>query len=184
MIQKIGSLSHMGGPLLVDRVLTNSTTVRVGDSVRTVNGFATVAAAGTPVLGHVESLIGRDGLTPIKDGTFLGNIGNIFVSTATNQTVEQVRVRVDASPDALYSAALNAAIGTTTGNGGSGAAGKNFNLHDPRTLAESVFTELPFTLAAGTPNIVTFFQYHSHGINPARTTNLIVNVRFSEIFGT
>lgn len=170
MIKKIGTLGQAGGPLLLDRILTNSITVAVGDAVRTVNNFAALAAAGSRVLGHVESVVGRDGLTPVKDGTYFGNIGSTFVVPSNNQTVGLVAVRVDIDQASLYTAELDAAIGTTSANGGSGAAGKTFDLVNEETLDESTVAE-------------TSQQYYSHGIDRNDTTHVVVNIFESEVFG-
>lgn len=170
MIRKIGSLGRYGGPLLIDRILTNSVTVEVGDSVKTVSGFAALGTTGARVLGHVESVVGDDGLTPVKDGTYLSNPGEGYTAAGTNQTAEKVRVRVDVDQNSLYSAALDAAIGTTSTSGGSGAAGKTFDLADEETLDESTSAE-------------TMQQYYSHGTDRNDTDNVIVNILESEVFG-
>lgn len=170
MISKIGSLGNYGGPLLVDRVITNSVTLGISDSVRTVSGFAAAGIAAARVLGHVESFIGKDGLTPVKDGTLLQNLGATFAAAANNQTVAGIRVRVDVDGNCLYTADLSAAVGTTATAGGSGAAGKCFDLSNATTLAEATYLE-------------TTAQYYSHGINPAKPTQIVVNILESEVFG-
>ncbi len=183
MIQKIGTLGQAGGPLLVERILTNSITVEIGDSVRTVSGFGALGSAGNRVLGHVESLVGQDGLSPVKDGTFLGNVGAAFTTASNNQTVAQVKARIDVDKNSLYSADLSAAIGTTSTAGGSGAAGKVFALSDEETLNESTYAETLFTLVEGTPNTITWRQYYSHGVDRNVSTRVVVNVAYSEVFG-
>lgn len=170
MIQKIGTLGRFGGPLLVDRILTNSITVAVGDSVKTASGFAALGTAGARVLGHVESLVGADGLSPVKDGTYLANIGETYAVASDNQTVGKVSARVDIDQNSLYSAELDAAVGTTTLAGGSGAAGKTFDLVDEDTLDESTSAE-------------TKQQYYSHGIDRNNTAQVVVNILESEVFG-
>ena len=167
MIQKIGSLGRSGGPLLVDRIITNSVTIAVGDSVKTASGFAALGTTGARVLGHVESLIGKDGLTPVKDGTYLGNIGEAYTVESDNQTDKEIRARVDVDTASLYSAELDAAVGTTTG---SNLAGKTFDLVDEDTLDESTVAE-------------TTAQYYSHGLDINETTRVVVNVLESEVFG-
>ena len=167
MIHKIGTLGRFGGPILVDRILTNSITVAISDSVKTASGFAALGTAGARVLGHVESLIGRDGLTPVKDGTLLQNPGATYAVASDNQTVAQVSARVDVDQFALYSAELDAAAGTTTG---SDLAGKNFDLVDEDTLDESSVVE-------------TTAQYYSHGLDRNDTDQVMVNILESEVFG-
>lgn len=170
MIRKVGSLGRFGGPILIDRIVTNSVTVAISDAVSTTNGFAALGTTGNPVLGHVVALVGKDGLSVVKDGTFLNNPGNAYAVASDNQTVAQVRVVADAAQDSLYTAELDAAIGTTSASGGSGAAGKNFDLADEETLDESTVVE-------------TTAQYHSHGIDPNDTTQVLVNILESEVFG-
>jgi hypothetical protein len=167
MIQKIGTLGNAGGPLLVDRIVTNSVAISVGYSVKTTAGFVALGTAGARVLGHVESLVGKDGLTPVKDGSYLGNPGEVYTVASDNQTVAQVRARVDVDQRSLYSAELDAAAGTTSG---SNLAGKNFDLVDKDTLDESTVAE-------------TTAQYYSHGLDRNNTAQVVVNILESEVFG-
>ena len=167
MIQKTGTLGNAGGPLLVDRILTDSLVVAVGASVKSVAGFIALGTAGARVLGHVESLVGDDGLTPVKDGSYLGNIGEAYTATADNETVAGVRARVDVDQRSMYSAELDTAIGTTAA---SAFAGSNFDLVDSDTLDESTAAE-------------TTAQYHSHGVDRNNTAQVVVNILESEVFG-
>lgn len=180
MIQKTSSLNSVVGPIMVDRVLTDSLAVAVGYSVKTVAGFLALGTAGARVLGHVISLIGPDGLTPVKDGTFLGNPGEVFTASATNESSEEISAQVDVSVCSLYSAELDSAAGTTTG---SDLAGKYFDLVDKDTLDESTVTEARLALSEGTPNTIAIKQYYSHGLDRNDTTQVIVNVVNSEVFG-
>ena len=180
MITKIGTLGRSGGPILVDRVIKNSVTVAIGDSVKTLAGFAALGTTGARVLGHVESFIGEDGLTPTKDGTLLQNLGQTFVAASDNQTVAEVRVRVDVDVMSQYSAELDAAAGSTTG---SDLAGKYFNLADEDTLDESTVTEDRLTLSEGAPNTAAFMQYYSQGLDRNNTAQVVVNIVNSEVFG-
>jgi len=170
MIQKTGTLGNAGGPLLVDRVLANSLVVATGYSMKTVSGFATLGTTGARVLGHIEGLVGKDGLSPIVDGSYKSNIGETITLASDNQTVAGVRARMDVDTRSLYTAELDAAIGTTSTAGGSGAAGKNFDLADKDTLDESTSAE-------------TVAQYYSHGVDRNDTANVIVNILESEVFG-
>jgi hypothetical protein len=152
---------------LVDRIITNSVVVAVSDSVKTASGFAALGTAGARVLGHVVSIEGADGLTPIKDGTYRGNPGEAYTAASDNQTVAKVRVRVDVDTASLYSAELDATVGTTSG---SELAGKNFDLTDEDTLDESTVVE-------------TTAQYYSHGLDRNNTAQVVVNILESEVFG-
>jgi hypothetical protein len=167
MIRKIGTLGRFGGPILVDRIITNSVVVAISDAVNTTGGFAALGTAGARVLGHVESFIGSDGLTPVKDGTLLQNAGQTYTAASNNETVDKVRVRVDVDTSSLYSAELDVAVGTTAG---SDEAGKTFDLVDANTLDESTVAE-------------TSAQYYSHGLDQTNTAQVVVNILESEVFG-
>lgn len=167
MITKIGTLGVMRGPILVDRIITNSVAVAIGYSVKTASGFAALGTTGARVLGHVVGIVGQDSLTPVKDGTFLNNPGEVYTASASNQTVAKVRVQVDIDTNALYSAELDAAAGTTAG---SDLAGKTFDLVDKDTLDESTVLE-------------TTAQYYSHGLDRNNTAQVVVNILESEVFG-
>ena len=167
MIHKIGTLGQYGGPILVDRIVANSVTMGVGYSVKTASGFAALGTAGAMVLGHVVNIAGDNGLAPALDGTFLGNLGSTFAAASDNQTVAKVRVIVDVSQNSLYSAEVDAAIGTTTG---SNLAGYRMDLADKDTLDESTA-------------VATTAQYYSHGVDRNNTAQAIVNIHESEIFG-
>lgn len=167
MIQKIGTLGQAGGPLLMDRILTNSIVVAIGDSVKTTAGFLALGTAGARVFGHVEGIFSTDGFSPVKDGTFRNNIGEAYTVASNNQTVGMVSARVDIDQNSLYSAEVSAALGTTAG---SGLAGKTFDLTDEDTLNEASVLE-------------TTAQYYSHGPDRNLTTQLMVNILESEVFG-
>lgn len=180
MFKKIGSIAEFNGPVLVDRVLKNSITVAVMDSVKTASGFVLLGTTGARVLGHVESIVGQDGLTPVKDGTYLGNFASTYATASDNQTVAQIRARVDVSTYSLYSAELDAAAGTTTG---SNLGGVYFNIVDEDTLDESTVVESLFSLTEGTPNVVSVMQYYSLGLDRNKTTQVVAKITNSEVFG-
>jgi len=167
MIQKVGSLGRFGGPILVDRICTNSITVAISDSVQTASGFAALGSAGARVLGHVVALTAQDGLNPQIDGSFRGNPGDTQVMAADNQTVAMIKAVVDIDTSSLYSAELDAAAGTTTG---SDLAGYTADLVDEDTLDESTALE-----STG--------QYYSHGLDRNNTAQALVNILESEVFG-
>lgn len=164
---KNGTLGEKGGPLLVERVITNSVTVAIGDAVVTTSGFAALATTGAKLLGFVESVNSADGLNPKKDGTFLANPDSSFAAASDNQTVAMVSVRADVSKRSLYLAAGDAAYGTTTG---SNLAGKTFDLADEDQVDESTVN-------------TTSQQVYSHGLDRLKTTLAVVNIFESEVFG-
>lgn len=166
MIHKVGSLGRFGGPILVDRIVTNSVTIAISDSVKTASGFAALGTAGAGVLGHVVALVGQDGLNPVSDGSFNGNLGAAYTVASDNQTVAQIKAVVDVDVNGLYSAEVDATIGTTTG---SNLAGYRMDLVDEDTLDES----------SATANAA---QYYSHGLDRNNTAKALVNIHESEVF--
>lgn len=167
MFKKVGSLGNFGGPILVDRIVANSVTVSVGGAVKTLAGFAALVATGDKVLGVVEQVIGSNRLAVSTGSTYRGNFGDTFAAAADNQTVAMNRVRVDVSPHSLYQVAGDAALGTTTG---SNLAGKTFDLANSLLVDESTVN-------------ITSQQVYSHGPSEGVTTELVVNIFESEVFG-
>lgn len=167
MFIKVGSLGRYGGPLLVDRIITNSVTATVGGAVNTTSGFAALVTTGSRILGIVESIIGDDRLAVSTGGSYRGNPGDTFAAAANNQTVAKARVRVDIDQLSLYEVEGDDAIGTTP------AAlldGKSFDLADSLELDESTAAE-------------TKQQVYSHGISLTDSTKAVVNIVESEVFG-
>lgn len=167
MFKKVGSLGNFGGPILVDRIVANSVTVSVGGAVKTLAGFAALVATGDKVLGVVEQVIGSNRLAVSTGSTYRGNFGDTFAAAADNQTVAMNRVRVDVDKSALYQVAGDAALETTAG---SSLAGKTFDLANSLLVDES-------TVA------ITSQQVYSHGASNVVTTELVVNIFESEVFG-
>lgn len=167
MFKKVGSLGNFGGPILVDRIVANSVTVSVGGAVKTLAGFAALVATGDKVLGVVEQVIGSNRLAVSTGSTYRGNFGDTFAAAADNQTVAMNRVRVDVSPHSLYQVAGDAALGTTAG---SNLAGKTFDLANSLLVDESTVN-------------ITSQQVYSHGPSEVVTTELVVNIFESEVFG-
>jgi len=167
MFKKVGSLGNFGGPLLVDRIVANSVTVSVGGAVKTLAGFAALVAAGDKILGVVEQVIGSNRLAVSTGSTYRGNFGDTFAAAADNQTVAMNRVRVDVDKSALYQVAADATLATTAG---SDLAGKTFDLADSLLVDESTVN-------------ITSQQVYSHGPSAVVTTQLVVNIFESEVFG-
>lgn len=167
MFVKKGSLGRFGGPLMVDRIITNSVTVAVGDAVKTTDGFAALVTTGDAILGIVESVIGDNRFAVSTGGDYLGNPGDTHAAASDNETVAKARVRVDIDQNSTYAATPDADLGTTTG---SDLAGKTFNLADEESLDES-------TVAA------TMQQVYSHGPYVADTSKALINILESEVFG-
>jgi len=168
--KKIGSLDPYGGPLTRKQVAENSLVVTVTDSVRATNrGFA-LGVASSAVLGHVQSITRRDGVGVETDGTAgaaTGSFTGTFTFSANNlRPTESAGADIDISQSSLYSADMSAALDTTPA---SSAFGQYFELTDEQTLNEASV-------------VPTTAQYHSWGVDPEDSTNLIVNVFESSVF--
>jgi hypothetical protein len=127
--------------------------------------------AGAAIYGHlveVETNKGVGVLTTGAAGAQLGTYVGSYLTPASNTTVTKVRGAVDISRKTMYSAALNAAIGTTTG---SNLLGYYIDLSDEATLNES-------TASTSTA------QYWIWGVDPQHSARNIVTVHESAIFGT
>jgi len=164
------SFDQVGGPVLRREIATNSIVLTVGDSVRLVNGFIALGTAGTSVYGHVNGISTNDGVGLNTDGTAgaaLGSYVGTFTMPSDNQTVAKIKAEVDMSKTTVYSAEVDAAIGTTTG---SDLAGYFMDLVDEDTLDESTAA-------------ITAAQYATHGTDPSDATKALVNIFESSVFG-
>lgn len=174
--QNNGTLTPYGAPVKLHRIITNSITVTFNDSVKQASGFIALGTTGALVFGHVQGLVTFKGMplnTTGAAGAQIGSFVNAFTTTSTNQTVDNVRAECDASKFTLYSASLNATIGTTTG---SNLPGYNMDIADNTQLSES-------SAAANTTAATTAGQYTTHGVDPADSTRAIVNIYESQVFG-
>lgn len=167
-IGKFGS--SQGAPIKVVRTATNSIVVTELDSVKMVTGFASLGTTGASVLGHVLAIRTKQGVGVETNGTAGAQTGS-FVGTFTmpsdNQTVAMNKLEIDVSKETLYSAEVDATIGTTTG---SNLAGYFMDLTDEDTLDEST--------AATTTQ-----QYATHGVDYENTAQAVVSIFESSVFG-
>ena len=162
-----GSLAPWGGPILRRITLVNSITVTEEDAIEASSGFAALGTAANSLLGHVRSTVTFDGVGLTDKGTASGIYDGTFGTASDNQTVAQVSASTDISKHTLYSAELDATIGTTTG---SDLLGYFMDLIDEDTLDETDAS----TSAA---------QYFNHGVDPLDSTKALVNLFESMYFG-
>ena len=111
-----------------DFVITNSTTITIGDAVRLASGFIALADQTNRPLGVVTGIVKRestnanDPTLPLGtdaigsvSGTRTGNPGNVgsetYASASDNQTVDMVMARVLVDPSQEY---YNDSDGTLT----------------------------------------------------------------------
>jgi len=166
---KNGTLSPFGAPVTVSRIIANSKTVTIMDSVKSASGFVDLGTTGALVLGHVTGIATSKGVGMNSSGAAgaeLGSFINTFTTASDNQTVAKVKAEIDISKFTLYSAEVDATIGTTTG---SNLDGYFMDLVDEDTLDESTAA-------------TTTAQYATHGVDPSSTGRAIVNIYESRIF--
>jgi hypothetical protein len=167
---KVGSLNPHGAPVLRKAILSNSITSTVMDSIKLASGFAALGTTGALVFGHLTNHKDPDGvglLTTGVAGAEIGSYVGTYLTASNNQTVGLVAAECDISTFSLYSAEVDAAIGTTTG---SDLAGYKMDLADEDTLDESTAA-------------LTTFQYNGWGVDPEDATKAIVNIYESQVFG-
>ncbi len=164
-----GSLNPHGGPVLRQMTLGNSITVTEEDALEAYSGFSVLGTSANGLLGHVTGIVTRTGVgmeTTGVAGAATGTYVGTWLTASDNQTVAMVAAQVDISKESLYSAELDATIGTTTG---SDLLGYFMDLADEDTLDETASS--------------TTAQYHNWGPDPADSTKAFVNLHESLIFG-
>ena len=167
--KSIGSLDHTNeAPLLRRYIITNSVVTTINDSVKLASGFMALGTTGALVLGHVYAIGTEKGVGVSSTGATgaeFGSFTNTYTAASNNQTVAKVKADVNISKMALYSASLDATIGTTTG---SNLAGYHIDVLDEDDLSESSTT----TATA---------QYSTHGVDPYNSSNAVVNIYESQL---
>lgn len=165
-----GTLNPHGAPVIRRNILANSITVTELDSVKYASGFVALGTAGVLVAGHVVAItadkgVGLEstGVAGAESGSFVGT----FLTASDNQTVGKVKGDIDVSKASLYSAEVDATIGTTTG---SDLLGFKMDLIDEDTLDES-------SAVTGTA------QYSNWGVDALDTTKAFVNIYESVVSG-
>lgn len=164
-----GTNTPFGGPVLRKEIVANSITIKVMDSVKISSGFVALGTTGAAVFGHTLNIGSNTGLglqTSGAAGAQIGSFVDRYLTTSTNQTVAMVRAEIDISKFTLWSAALDAAIGTTTG---SNLLNYKIDLADETQLSESS--------AATSTN-----QYHIWGVDPNSSSRAIVSIYESSVF--
>lgn len=168
--KKHGTLSPYGAPVIRRAIITNSVVTTILDSVKLSSGFAALGTAGALVFGHVMAISTDKGVgvnTSGASGAAIGSFVDTYTAASDNQTVAKVKVECDVSKETLYSAEVDATIGTTTG---SNLAGYTMDLIDEDTLDES-------------SAVATTGQYMSHGLDPLDSSRAIVNIFESQVYG-
>lgn len=132
-----GTLDPHGAPVLRHEILANSVTYVVGDALKLTTGFPVLGTSATFLYGILEEnetnkAVGVN--TTGAAGSLVGSYVNSYLTASNNQTVGMVRGVIDISRHTLYSAKVNAALGTTTG---SNLLGYYMDLADETQLAES-----------------------------------------------
>lgn len=165
-----GTLNPHGGPVIKRMIIANSITVVELDSLKLASGFAALGTAGALVFGHAMALSARQGAgleTTGVAGAETGSYAGSFATASDNQTVAKVKAECDISKYTLYSEPTSGTIGTTTG---SNLAGYRMDLTDEDTLDE-------------TSSTTSSAQYATWGVDPLNSSNAIVNIYESQVFG-
>ena len=167
---KYGTLDPNGAPILRKQIVTNSVALVVSDSVTLASGFIALGTAGTIVFGHVYGIVKDSGVGLTVSGVAgaaEGSYYGAFTMASDNQTVAKNRAECDISKLTLYSAEVDATIGTTTG---SDLAGYRMDLIDEDTLDESTAA-------------TTTAQYGTWGLDATNSARAVVNIYESQVFG-
>jgi hypothetical protein len=167
---KVGTLMSIGAPVLRKEILANSITSTVNDSLKLVSGFAALGTTGVAVFGHLTNHKSKNDvglLTTGVAGAEMGSYVGTYLTASNNQTVGFVEAECDISKHSMYSAEVDATIGTTTG---SNLSGYKMDLVDEDTLDESTAA-------------TTTAQYRGWGVDPENSANAIVNIFESDVYG-
>ena len=164
-----GSLDTHGAPVLRREIITNSQVTTEMDSEKVASGFAASGTAGVNVFGHVVSIATAKGMgvnTTGVAGAAMGSFVGTYTAASDNQTVAKAVAVCDISQSTLYSAEVDAAIGTTTG---SNLTNYRMDLVDEDTLNEG-------------SSVTTTAQYGTWGLDPNDSARAIVNIFESSVF--
>lgn len=150
-----------------------STTLTIGDAVRTVGGYVALAAAGNPVLGIVVGFADQKGIpldSPETDSDATYTRGGLGVGTvvtdAGNPTDKKVKAIINIDPFQVYSVTPDATIGTTTGS--------NLRGYYTDIPAASDQTDEDSTTTSG--------QFYIHGVDPDNSSNQLVSINEHALF--
>ena len=168
--KQVGTLGPHGAPVLRKSIITDDVVSTQLDSMKLVLGFSSLGTAGVLVFGHLMGHVDADGVglsTTGVAGAAIGSYVNTFTAPAANEATDNNAVLCDVSKNTLYSAEVDATIGTTTG---SDLAGYFMDLIDEDTLDES-------------DAATTTGQYATHGVDPDNTAQAVVNIYESVVFG-
>ncbi len=162
----IGSLNPHGGPVLKTYISAAAIDITELDAMIASSGFAALGTTGTLVLGHIKAIVTYDGVGVTSDGAG-GAFKGTYTTDASNTTTGlKTSVMVDVSKETLYSVTPDATIGTND----SDLMGYHIDLADEDETDEN-------TATTGTA------QYTQHGVDPANSSNQVVNIYESVIFG-
>ena len=106
------NMNANGGRVLVNKTITDSTELTIGEAVKLTSGKLVVGGAGGAIFGILAGIKKKDG-SPVTDN---GDGGN-YVSTYTTPTSNTVVGVVDVSKTSVYSVTADNTLGETTGSG-------------------------------------------------------------------
>ena len=176
MFKYRGSLDGGGRRLKLLQAI-DSITVAVGDAV--ISDYANntnkvdLATASSSILGINAGICDKYGNPQITTTVSAGTAASTNVTSKATGTDGATYILIDINQKSLYSASLDATVGTTTG---SNKRGCWFILADANDIDESSIISAfnPQT----TDNLV---QFYSHGLDPRDSGRIIVNQVASEM---
>jgi len=155
-------------------LITNSATITVGDMVTLSSGYLIVALANTPIMGVVLGFTDKDGIDlsssrlSLSTGAYTAST-RTFVAGADNVTVDNVYAIIDVDPFSVWSAAPDAAIGTT-----------------PAAILKGQYTDLVATAGdqpAEAAASSTQQQLFIWGVDPENSSNGLYSIAQHQLWG-
>lgn len=146
-------------------IIANSGVVQLGDKVEwDADGFIIGGAASTATIEPVGIVVGvaANGIAVDPDA----NTVDTFTVASDNETVAKIYAIIDVSNNTLYSVAMDAALGTTTGSGLPGYS-MDALASDGSQLDEST----------SETSVTGGVSFHSWGVDPADALRVIVNMK-------
>ena len=158
MFKAKNSLSQKDSKLIKKFVIANSAVLTKGDACSIdADGFLIPATASTVIAGIVNDIVNERG-TPVVTNGGTGSYMGTYTVASDNETVGKVMAQVNLSSEAVYSAELDAAVGSTAG---SDEISTKFDLVSASVIDESD---------------VTGTQFISLGLDPDNAARILVKI--------
>jgi len=164
-----GTIGGVGRKLQLVK-LTDSQAISVGDAIETYStGYGILATIQLPILGVVASFCDSKGMPKKQDNPVAGTASGVDVTSIASTSNDYALV--DISSSSVYSAALDATVGTTN------ALGVNPGCkYDGLSATPGILDESSYSRTVGTVS-----QWYSWGLDPNDSTRVLVSIALSEI---